>query len=329
MSIASARLALLLLALALAAAAAVVLRGALPGTRQRRLAARLAGVAGGRASGAAGGRTAAAARLRRRPARRRAEGADGRAARIAALFGHVPERRHQYPAPPWLIVAIAGGAALLLGAYAATAFGPPGWIAAPAAWIGGTRGVFGFVHRRRAEAMYAQLPDALAMVVRSVRAGIPVSEALRTVAREAPEPTGAEFRRLADQLAIGVALDGALRDLARRSGLPEYGFFKVALTLQGSAGGNLTETLENLADVVRKRVATRARGIALAAQARASAYVLAAVPAITGLALAAINPGYVAMLYDDPRGQAILALALLSLLTGLGTMRVIIRRSLA
>ncbi len=177
--------------------------------------------------------------------------------------------------------------------------------------------------------MYRQLPDALAMVVRSVRAGIPVSEALRTVACEMPEPTGGEFRRLSDALGIGIPMEEALLGLARRSGLPEYGFFKVALTLQGSAGGNLTETLENLADVVRKRVATRARGLALASQARASAYILAVVPVITAGALLVIDPGYLRLLFEDPRGRTILAAAVLSLLTGLGTMKLIIRRSLA
>jgi tight adherence protein B len=173
------------------------------------------------------------------------------------------------------------------------------------------------------------LPDSLGMVVRAVRAGIPVVEALRTVGREVPDPTGAEFRRLSDQLAIGITMEDALKRLARRSGLPEYRFFAVSLTLQNSAGGNLTETLDNLADVVRKRVATRQRGHALASQARASAYVLSAVPVIAAAALMLINPRYVLVLFNDPRGNIVLACAIASLATGLGTMKAIIRRSLS
>nr|WP_246523126.1 type II secretion system F family protein [Neoroseomonas eburnea] len=167
------------------------------------------------------------------------------------------------------------------------------------------------------------------MVVRAVRAGIPVVEALRTVGREIPEPTGDEFRRMSDQLAIGIPMEEALRRLARRSGLAEYRFFAVALTLQNTAGGNLTETLDNLADVVRKRVATRQRGHALASQARASAYVLSAVPVFAAAALLLINPRYVLVLFQDQRGNMVLGFAIASLATGLGTMKAIIRRSLA
>ncbi len=144
-----------------------------------------------------------------------------------------------------------------------------------------------------------------------------------------PDPTGVEFRRLSDQLAIGITIEDALKRLARRSGLPEYRFFAVSLTLQNSAGGNLTETLDNLADVVRKRVATRQRGHALASQARASAYVLSAVPVFAASALMLINPRYVLVLFNDPRGNIVLVCAIASLATGLGTMNAIIRRSLS
>jgi tight adherence protein B len=320
-------LALLALALGLAAVAAGVLRSGVGGARGRRLSARLAAAAQGRAVPGRQGMARPALRRLRQPKTTRP--IIPLASHLAAVFGWVPERLHQYPAPPAALVALVAVVALPAGAYSASAFGPWGWIVAPLVWIGVARGLFGMIHARRAEAMYRQLPDALATVVRGVRAGIPVSQALRTVGVEMPDPTGAEFRGLADQLAIGIGMDQALLGLARRSGLPEYGFFKVALTLQGSAGGNLTETLENLADTVRKRVATRARGVALASQARASAYILAMVPVITGLALLVIDPGYVALLVEDPRGQTILAMAVILLLTGLGTMKLIIRRSLA
>jgi tight adherence protein B len=322
-----AALALLPLALGLAVAAALALRGGSGGARGRRLSARLAGAAQGRAMpGRQGAARPVLRRLRQPRAARPVLSLDWH---VAALFGWMPERLHQYPAPPAVLVALMALLALPAGAYSDSAFGPWGWVAAPVLWTGAARGLFGMIHSRRAEAMYRQLPDALATVVRGVRAGIPVSQALRTVGTEMPDPTGAEFRGLADQLAIGIGIDQALLGLARRSGLPEYGFFRVALTLQGSAGGNLTETLENLADTVRKRVAIRARGVALASQARASAYILAMVPVITGLALLVIDPGYVALLVEDPRGQTILAIAVILLLTGLGTMKLTIRRSLA
>ena len=250
-------------------------------------------------------------------------------ARLAAVFGWDAERLDQYPVAPPLLVLLCVMPALLGGAYAASLAGGLGWLSVFAIWVGLSRFVFASVHRKRADALYRQLPDALGMVVRAVRAGIPVVEALRTVSREVPDPTGSEFRRLSDQLAIGIPMEEVLRRLARRSGLPEYRFFAVALTLQNSAGGNLTETLDNLADVVRKRVATRQRGHALASQARASAYVLSAVPVFAASVLMLINPGYVLVLFNDPRGNLVLVAAIASLAIGLGTMKTIIRRSLS
>ena len=248
--------------------------------------------------------------------------------RLASIFGWDLERLDQYPAAPALIVLALSVPAVLGGAYAASLFGSPGWAAILGIWVALSRWVFSLFHARRADALYRQLPDTLGMVVRAVRAGIPVVEALRTVAREVPDPTGAEFRRLSDQLSIGIPMEEALRRLASRSGLPEYRFFAVALALQNTAGGNLTETLDNLADVVRKRVATRMRGHALASQARASAYVLSAVPLFAAAALMVINPPYILLLLNDPRGNLVLASAFGALGIGLGTMKAIIRRSL-
>jgi tight adherence protein B len=249
--------------------------------------------------------------------------------RMSALFGWDSERLDQYPLAPAVMVLLAVLPAVLGGAYAASLAGNAGWFATLLIWVLVARWVFAAIHRKRADALYKQLPDSLGMVVRAVRAGIPVVEALRTVGREVPDPTGAEFRRLSDQLAIGITMEDALKRLARRSGLPEYRFFAVSLTLQNSAGGNLTETLDNLADVVRKRVATRQRGHALASQARASAYVLSAVPVFAAAALMLINPRYVLVLFNDPRGNIVLACAIASLATGLATMKAIIRRSLS
>ena len=248
--------------------------------------------------------------------------------RLSLLFGWDAERLDQYPMSPALVVLLAALPAVLGGAYVVTILGPPAWLLTPAIWVALARSAFAAVHRKRADVLYRQLPDALGMVVRAVRAGIPVVEALRTIGKELPDPTGAEFRRLSDQLAIGIPMEEALRRLARRSGLPEYRFFAVSLTLQNSAGGNLTETLDNLADVVRKRVATRQRGHALASQARASAYVLSAVPVFAAAALLVINPRYILVLFNDPRGNLVLAGAVGSLALGLGTMKAIIRRSL-
>jgi tight adherence protein B len=249
--------------------------------------------------------------------------------RLAFVFGWNVERLNQYPVKPAMVVLVLTLPALVGGSYAASLLGTVGWLLTLGFWAGLSRWCFALLHRRRADALYRQLPDALGMVVRAVRAGVPVAEALRKVGREVPDPTGAEFRRLSDELSIGIPIEEALRRLARRSGLAEYRFFTVCLALQHTAGGNLTETLDNLADLVRKRVATRIRGHALASQARASAYVLSMVPLIAAAAIMVINPPYILLLVNDPRGNIVLASAVGALGIGLGTMKTIIRRSLS
>ena len=247
---------------------------------------------------------------------------------FAGLFGYDPARADQVPWPVPAVLAAAGAAGLGASLALSWLVGSVALAAAPVAWALASRVLFGWFASRRAGKLYVQLPDALAMIVRSVRVGIPVTEAIRTVSREAPEPTAVEFGRMSDQVAIGVALEDALRDVAVRSGLPEYRFFATALALQAQTGGALTETLENLADVIRKRVATRSRAHALASEARTSSYILAALPVVTGAAIGALNPSYMILLFTNSMGNKIFGGAVVMLGLGMGAMRLIISKSL-
>ena len=119
-----------------------------------------------------------------------------------------------------------------------------------------------------------------------------------------------------------------MRDCAARNRLPEYRFFATALSLQAQTGGGLTETLENLSDVIRKRVAVRNRAYALASEARTTTYILAALPVITGGMLALVNFGYISLLFTNSTGNMILGGAISMLCIGMFTMRTIISRSL-
>ncbi len=244
------------------------------------------------------------------------------------LFRVQTAQRELYPAPWWVLLSAVLVVALLAAAFATRAVGPVGWLAFPVLTLLLARGVFGFYQRRQQTRLYEQLPDALSMIVRAVRAGLPVTEALRSVGQDAPAPTAGQFARLASDLAIGLTLQDSLLAMAGRTGLQEYRFFAVALALQGQTGGNLTETLENLADVVRKRVALRARGFALAAEARMTANVLIALPFITAGALAFVAPQYLMVLFGA-QGQVMLFVAVGLLGTGIVTMRTMIRRSLS
>jgi tight adherence protein B len=250
-------------------------------------------------------------------------------AMAASVFGFDLDKPEQYPTRWYIILLITLTVGKVAQSIADSVVGNLSYLLIPVIWVFLSRTIFGWSQNRRKLALLRQLPDVLAMIVRSVRVGIPVMEAIRAVARETPEPTGPEFARLVDQLSIGVALDEAVLELSRRCGIPEYRFFATAISLQNQTGGGLSETLENLADVIRRRVALAAKGKALASEARTSATVLTALPIVTGLAQWALSPKYVAVLFDDKVGNALLAAAILSLCMGSGLIRMIIRKSLS
>lgn len=249
--------------------------------------------------------------------------------RIAAVVAYDSARKDHHPVA-WPIV-VAGGIipAFLAQRVASNYVGLLGWPVGAAAWVFACRTFFKASDRRLANTLYKQFPDALAMIVRSVRVGIPISEAIRIVGREQENPTAEQFVRLADQVAVGVPLERGLRELADRSGLPEYRFFATALALQSQTGGALSETLEGLADTIRKRVAAKARGKALAAEARTSAMVLMALPPIMGSLLYFVNPSYMGILLYDPSGRRLLTLAAGLLTLGSYVMSQMIRKSLS
>jgi len=202
-------------------------------------------------------------------------------------------------------------------------------VAAPAVGVMLSRTFYKICNDRRRQALYLQFPDALAMIVRGVRVGIPVRESMSAVAREIPEPTAGEFRMVAERVSLGAAVEDALYEMAERNDVAEYRFFATAIGLQAQTGGALSETLENLADVIRKRLALRARGYALASEARASIAILCALPVITGLALSAINPHYIAQLFNNETGRKVFGCAVLSFATGLTVMRQIVKKTLS
>lgn len=248
---------------------------------------------------------------------------------LTHLVGFDPSHKKYYPLPWWLLLPIALGAARVLVALAQTMLGATALLLLPAIWILLIRQFYRWCERRRIGKLFGQFPDALAMLVRAVRVGIPITEGMRNVAVDSPDPTGPEFTQVVDQLTLGVTLDQALQDLAARNDLPEYGFFATALALQAETGGTVSDTLDRLAEVIRKRVALREHARALASEARTSIAILAALPIFTGVALALLKPDYIATLFTDPLGQRVFAAAIISLSTGILTMRTIVNRSLS
>jgi tight adherence protein B len=247
----------------------------------------------------------------------------------AWLVGFNASQPEHYHVAWWIVLPLALALARGVAALAQILIGWTALLLLPIIWLLIVRRFYTWCDQRRLKTLYLQFPDVLAMLVRAVRVGIPIGEGIRSAARESPNPTGQELRIVVDQLGIGVTLAEALYELAERNQLPEYRFFATALALQSETGGALSETLERLADVIRKRVALRSHARALASEARTSIYILACLPVFSGAALAVLNPDYLATLFTDRDGQRVFAVALISLSTGIVAMRTIVSRSLA
>jgi tight adherence protein B len=171
-------------------------------------------------------------------------------------------------------------------------------------------------------------PEALDMICRAVRAGLPVAEAMDVAAREIADPVGGELRRTLDEVKIGVELQDALQTTADRIRVPDFRFYVVALALQKRPGGGLAETLGNLSAVIRARKALRLKARALASESKASAAVLALLPFVVGGMMYFINRDLMSVLFTDSRGRFMMGVAFLSILTGVAVMSMIVKRSL-
>lgn len=250
-------------------------------------------------------------------------------AAAARLFAYDPARAAQYPLRWWIVLGAALTVARAVAALVSIFAGIWSLLLVPVVWVMLSRAVFKWSEQRRRNLLYAQFPDALAMIVRAVRVGIPLGEGIRTVAREAAAPTSVEFGLLYDRVSIGMTLEDALREMATRNNLQEYRFFSTALALQSQTGGGLSDTLEGLADVIRRRLALKARGHALAAEAKTSIIILASLPFISGGALGVLNPQYMGRLFNDHGCQKLLLAAIIMLGSGLLVMRGMIRKILA
>src|SRR6478672_7297396 len=191
------------------------------------------------------------------------------------------------------------------------------------------RGLFGWQQRRLANQLFRQLPDTIQLVTSTVRSGLPVNEAFRTISREMPQPTAGQFAIVCSELSLGRPPEEAVEAVYRRTQVAEYGIFAVTLAVQMKSGGSLTETLQTLGDTVRQRVAIAARAKALAAEVIFSSRALSLSPFIVGGLLYAINPQTVDLLIYDPTGNMLLAYAAASVLLGTLVIRWMVRRETA
>jgi len=188
------------------------------------------------------------------------------------------------------------------------------------------RGLFKWQQRRYANELFRQLPDTIQVVTSTVRSGLPVQEAFRTIARDMPQPTAGQFKIVCNELALGRSPSDALENVYLRTQVAEYAIFAVTLAVQLKSGGSLSETLLTLGDTVTQRVALAARAKALAAEVIFSSRILSVAPFLVGGFLYAINPRQVDLLLTDPTGNKMLIFGICSTLAGTFVIRWMIRR---
>jgi tight adherence protein B len=185
-----------------------------------------------------------------------------------------------------------------------------GWIGAAMGFFIGVFGLprwfLGFLVAGRQKKFSNQLADAIDVIVRGVKSGLPLNQCLRIIAMESPEPLRSEFQLLCDGQAMGVTIDQGMQRMYDHMPLPEVNFFSIVLVIQQKTGGNLSESLSNLSTVLRARKLMKEKVKALSAEANASAMIIGSLPVIVGGLVYLTRPDYIMILFEHPVGNIIL-----------------------
>lgn len=197
---------------------------------------------------------------------------------------------------------------LVLGAAFAGAFGLP-------------RFVVNFIRKKRHAAFIDELANAVEVIVRGVKAGLPLNDCLRMIASEAKDPVKSEFRLVIEAMQLGMPIDEAVTRMYERVPLPETNFFGIVLAIQSKAGGNLSEALGNLAKVLRERKKMRAKIQAMSMEAKSSASIIGSLPIIVTVLVYLTSPDYILVLFVTPIGQIVLGVSVLWMLVGVFVMK--------
>lgn len=195
----------------------------------------------------------------------------------------------------------------------------------PGAFIAGVLGLprwfVSFRRARRVKAFLNEFPNALDIIVRAVKSGLPLNDGVRLIASEAPEPVKGEFRRIVESQQVGMSIPEAAMRMQETMPCPEAGFFGIVIQIQQQAGGNLSEALGNLSRVLRDRKKMKAKVQALSMEAKASAAIIGALPFIVGLLVYLSSPNYIMPLFTTSTGHLILGISGIWMSIGIFVMR--------
>lgn len=199
---------------------------------------------------------------------------------------------------------------LLISAGAAMigAFGIPSWI-------------LRFLARRRTNKFVNEFPNAVDIIIRGVKAGLPLGDCLRVIATESPEPLRTEFRRIVEAQAMGLTVAEAVERLTERVPVTEAYFFSIVIGIQQKAGGNLTEALSNLSRVIRERKKMKAKVKAVSSEAKSSAAIIGALPFVVGTFVYITTPSYMAILFTSSTGHIALGCCAVWMMVGVAVMK--------
>ncbi len=214
---------------------------------------------------------------------------------------------------------ILGGvvAVVAAGAYLATGFWPWGaLLVAPPVGFFLPRWVLNFLAKRRKKQFTGQFADAVDIIVRGVKSGLPIGECLKIIAYESPEPMAKEFLLITEAQRLGLTIDEAVARAIERMPTPELKFFAIVMNIQQQTGGNLAETLTNLSTVLRDRKKMRDKVHAVSSEAKWTAIIIGSLPFIVCAVLLLSNPGYILLLFTDTWGHIMIAGGLLLMTTG-------------
>jgi tight adherence protein B len=178
-----------------------------------------------------------------------------------------------------------------------------------------------FRRKRRFDGFAAEFPNAVDVIVRGVKAGLPLADCLRIISLEAQEPVRSEFKVILEDQTLGMPINQAVQRLPERVPLAETNFFAIVLTLQSRTGGSLSETLSNLSKVLRERKKMKAKIKAMSSEAKSSAAIIGSLPVVVALLLYITSPEYIIILFTTFIGKAVLAASALWMLIGIFVMR--------
>ncbi len=189
------------------------------------------------------------------------------------------------------------------------------------AGLGLPRWMLGFLISRRQNKFLDEFPNALDVIVRSIRSGLPLNDAIRLIATEGTEPVKSEFRRVIEAQQVGLSIPDACARMTIQMPLQEVNFFAIVIAIQSQAGGNLSEAIGNLSKVLRDRKKMKAKVKALSMEAKASAVIIGALPFIVSFLVYVTSPNYIMVLFTDPRGHFILGFSAIWMSIGIFVMR--------